>query len=389
VSERHFALYAELTKARLGLLVVATAVAGFLEASAGPIDWVALSAMALGTGLAAFGSNALNQVAEVSRDARMERTKSRPLPSGRLDLRHGLLVGLLFVITGPAVLAVLVNPLAAALSLIAVLVYALVYTPLKPRTPLCTLVGALCGAIPPMIGWAAGAGRLELGAWILGAILYVWQIPHFLSLAWLYRDDYARGGFRMLPAVDESGRLTGAAVVLCSLALVPLGLMPTLSGMAGWAYGVASVVLGVWLVVRSVGVQRERDDRSARRLFRASLVYLSLLMLVLVADPGPDRARQAPASVPPRPALVTPPALPGDLRARFHQDEGFLAAGQRSGSPDPERAESLRSDAPSCRRDARRAVRSAETSLHAAGCCGPQSASTSATVTSERTSAVP
>jgi protoheme IX farnesyltransferase len=290
VSERRFALYAELTKARLGLLVVATAVAGFLEASAGPIDWVALLATALGTGLAAFGSNALNQVAEISRDARMERTKGRPLPSGRLDLSHGLLVGLLFVITGPAVLAVLVNALAAALALIAVLVYALLYTPLKPRTPLCTLVGALCGAIPPMIGWAAAAGRLELGAWILAAILYLWQIPHFLSLAWLYRDDYARGGFRMLPAVDESGRMTGAVVVLCSLALVPLGLLPALTGMAGRVYGVASVLLGAWLLVQSACFHRRSDDRSARRLFRASLVYLSLLMLVLVADLNPPAA---------------------------------------------------------------------------------------------------
>jgi protoheme IX farnesyltransferase len=142
-----------------------------------------------------------------------------------------------------------------------------------------------------MIGWAAAAGRLELGAWILAAILYLWQIPHFLSLAWLYRDDYARGGFRMLPAVDESGRRTGAAVVLCSLALVPLGLMPTLIGMAGWIHGAASVVLGAWLVVRSVSVHRQRDDRSARRLFRASLVYLSLLMLILVADLKPPAAR--------------------------------------------------------------------------------------------------
>ena len=164
----------------------------------------------LGTALAAAGSMALNQVLEADRDARMERTQKRPLPAGAIGRRAALVFGLVAASLGLAVLTVRATAVTALLGLTVVLVYTLVYTPLKPRTPLCTLVGAVCGAIPPMMGWAATGAALSFGAWLLAGVLFLWQIPHFLALAWLYREDYERGGFRMLPVVDPSGRVTGA-----------------------------------------------------------------------------------------------------------------------------------------------------------------------------------
>ena len=201
--------YPELTKVRLTALVVATTAVGFLMAGGGHHDGATLALTVLGTALAAAGSMALNQVMEVARDARMERTKNRPIPTGVLTARHGLVFGVVVATVGLAVLAAAANTLTALLGLTVVLVYTLVYTPLKSRSPLCTLAGAVCGAIPPMMGWTATGAPLAFGAWLLAGVLFLWQIPHFLALAWLYREDYARGGFRMLPVVDASGRVDG------------------------------------------------------------------------------------------------------------------------------------------------------------------------------------
>lgn len=279
-----FFLYLELTKARLTGLVALTTAAGFLLASQGAWDLWTLLWTVVGTGLAGGGSNGLNQWRESNLDGRMDRTRTRPLPSGRISPRHALAFSLLLSALGVAVLASFVNALTAVLGAITVLLYVLVYTPLKTRTSLCTLVGAVCGAIPPMMGWTGAVGRLESGAWILAAILFAWQIPHFLALAWLYRTDYLRGGFRMLPLADRGGALTCHAVVLYCAALLPMALGLSMVGVTGWVFAIGSVALGGTFLSLGLRLYRRRNDREARRLFLGSLAYLSLLMALMVVD---------------------------------------------------------------------------------------------------------
>jgi protoheme IX farnesyltransferase len=276
----------ELGKARLTALVVGTAVVGYLLASGGQIDWIRLVLTTLGTALTALGANALNQWLEASRDALMHRTRTRPLPSGRLPVPVALAFAGLVSVLGPIVLGLAVDREAALLALAAWALYVLVYTPLKTRSPLNTLVGAIVGAIPPMIGWQAAAGRLEPGAWALAGILFLWQIPHFLALAWLYREDYRRSGFRMLPVVDPSGHLTGCVVAMYSLLLLPLAVGLTFLGTCGWTYGAGSLVLGTGLLGVGVWLERRRTEAAARRVFVASLVYLPLLLALMVVDHG-------------------------------------------------------------------------------------------------------
>ena len=280
-------IWLELAKFRLSLLVVATAAVGLVLASHGGVDRGRLAWTSLGVALAAFGANALNQVQEAERDALMTRTRGRPLPTRRIGRRHALIAGLVWAAAGVAVEAALVNLVAAALTLANVLVYNLAYTPLKTRSSACTLVGAVCGALPPLIGWSAVDGRLALGGWLLAALLFVWQIPHFLALAWLFREDYARGGFRMLPVVDRTGNLTVPLLVLYCLVLLPLGVGVSVTGMAGPWFAAGSLAQGLWLTLLGARLWRERSDGSARRLFLASLVYLPLLLGLMVLDAGP------------------------------------------------------------------------------------------------------
>jgi protoheme IX farnesyltransferase len=277
-------LYLELAKARLCALVLVTTAVGFVVASGAGVAWAQLCWTLLGTALAAFGANALNQCIEVARDARMERTRERPLPAQRLRPAEAWTFALVTAVVGPLVLLWAVNPLAAGLAVLTELIYVLVYTPLKVHTPMNTLVGAIVGALPPMIGWAGALGVVSPGAFALAAILFVWQIPHFLALAWLYRDDYLRGGFRMLPAVDADGRLTSTVALLYSVLLVPLGLSVMLLGLAGPWYGAAALVLGLGMVAAAVVLWRTRQRGDARRLFLASVTYLPLLLGVMVAD---------------------------------------------------------------------------------------------------------
>ena len=190
-------------------------------------------------------------------------------------------------LAGVAILNELVNPLTAFLGLANIVIYALVYTPLKPRTSLCTLVGAVCGALPPIMGWTAACGEIGLGGVLLGMILFLWQIPHFLALAWMLRDDYAKAGFRMLPLIDPLGHLTCLMIVLYSLALLPLGLAVTFSGVAGYPFAAASLALGLAFFLLTLKLRRMKTARNARRVFLASLVYLPLLMLLLVLDRQP------------------------------------------------------------------------------------------------------
>ncbi len=280
-------LYLELTKARLSALVLLTTAVGFVLATPMSIDWALLGFTMLGTALAAASAAALNQVVETKRDAKMNRTRHRPIPSGAMSRAHAFTAGVLMGYAGVAILGLFVNLFAAGLALLTIALYVLIYTPLKVRSTLNTIIGAVCGAIPPMIGWVAVTGSLDDGAWVLAMILFVWQLPHFLALAWLYRDDYQRGGYVMLPLVDPRGELTGRVLILTSLILLPLGLMGTTLMLAGWWYAVGSVLLAVWLLALSIVFYFHRTNANARRVFLASIVYLSVLLILFVADRGP------------------------------------------------------------------------------------------------------
>ena len=283
---RAMTTWSTLAKARLSALVVFTTAAGYLVAPSADRGWEQFLGTVGGTALAAASAAILNQFAEIRRDARMERTRNRPLPAGHVAPALALVVGLLAAYAGVSMVAFFGNLLASAMTLGTIAVYVLLYTPLKPRTTLNTLVGAVTGATPPMIGWAAATGALEPGAWVLGGILFVWQIPHFFALAWLYREDYRRGGFAMLPVLDEQGRITAETVLLTSLLLVPLSLLATMFGVAGWWYAAGSVVLGCWLCLQAWRFWRRRDDSTARAVFVGSIVYLPLLLVLLVIDRG-------------------------------------------------------------------------------------------------------
>jgi len=284
---RYLKAYLDLGKLRLSLLVVATTLAGYLLASHGA--WSGPLAVALlGTLLSSMGANGLNQWLERERDAKMRRTQSRPIPSGRLGQRMALELALVNCIAGVLLLAFTVNLLTAALSLLTILLYVFAYTPLKPVSPANTLVGALCGAIPPVMGWTAAAGHIGFGAAALAAILFVWQIPHFLGLAWLYREDYARGGFAMLPVLEDSGGRTGQMMLTYSLALIPVALLLAVGSISGWAYGAGSILLGGLLTALAWRFYFDRSAKSARRVFVGSLAYLTLLLVLMVATVQPD-----------------------------------------------------------------------------------------------------
>ncbi len=276
--------YLELAKARLAAMVIFTTAVGYVLGARGTFDPLELLWAVIGTALSAFGANILNQVAEADRDRRMIRTMNRPLPAGRVTRGLATTWGIASSIVGVTTLAIAANWLTAGLSLFVILLYVAVYTPMKVRTSLNTVVGAVCGAVPPMMGWAAATGRLDLGAWILGGVLFVWQVPHFLALAWLYREDYERGGFRMLPAVDRPGTLTARLAFIYTLSLLPITAALALSGVSGGAFLIASQLLGIGFAALSWRFLRQRGNAAARRLFLASIIYLPLLLGLMVAD---------------------------------------------------------------------------------------------------------
>jgi len=279
--------YLQLTKARLSALVLLTTAVGYVMASLGDIDWWRLTLTVIGTALAAGSASAINQLMEIRRDGLMHRTRNRPLPSGAMTSTHASFAAVIMGVSGVTMLAVWVNFDAAWMALLTILLYVVLYTPMKSRSTLNTFVGAICGALPPMIGWVAATGSMDVGGWVLGAILFVWQIPHFLALAWLYREDYERGGYAMLPVIDQAGQMTCNVIVLTSLLLLPLGLMATLLGVAGIGYAIGSVLLGLWLTALSLRLHRHRTHANARGVFLASITYLPLLMCLLVIDRGP------------------------------------------------------------------------------------------------------
>jgi protoheme IX farnesyltransferase len=272
-----------LAKPRITAMVVLTALVGFVAASPGPTDAALLAAALAGTGLVAAGASALNQVMERDTDRLMLRTRSRPLPAGRVRVGSARWLGAVLTAAGLVILAWLCGPLAAALALATWASYLFAYTPLKRRTPLATLVGAVPGALPPVIGWAAASDRLEPGAFILFAILFLWQVPHFLAIAWLYRDDYARAGFPMLPVLDREGGFTGRQAVVHSLALLTVSLAPAAAGLAGATYAAGAFLLGAGLTLFALRLARARDLAAARGLFLASVLYLPALSSLLLA----------------------------------------------------------------------------------------------------------
>jgi protoheme IX farnesyltransferase len=276
--------YLELTKPRITLLVVFTALVGFVMASPGPVSAAALTPALLGIGLVAGGASALNMLLERDTDALMQRTRERPLPAGRLRPAEALLFGLVLSGLGLATLAWLSGGLCAAVALVTWASYLFLYTPLKRRTSLSTLVGAVPGALPPVIGWAAARGGLEPGAYVLFAILFLWQVPHTLAIAWIYRDDYARGGLPVLPVLDPEGHLTGRQTVIHSLALLLVSLAPAVAGGAGWVYLAGAAALGSGLLAFAVRLAVVRSVAAARALFLASVAYLPALFLLLLVD---------------------------------------------------------------------------------------------------------
>jgi protoheme IX farnesyltransferase len=282
-----FKPYLELAKIRLTAMVLITTAVGFVLGSTRSLDYGRLFWTILGTGLAAAGASTLNQLLEIRRDAMMRRTCGRPLPARQVSLFQAMAFALATSAVGVGILNELVNPLTAVLGLANIVIYALIYTPLKVRTSLCTLVGAICGALPPIMGWTGAAGDVSVGALLLGTILFLWQIPHFLALVWICRDDYAKAGFRMLPLIDPRGHLTCLMIVLYSLALLPLGLAMTFAGLAGYLFGAISLLLGLGLFLLAVELRRVKTPQNARRVFLASLVYLPLLMLLLLVDGHP------------------------------------------------------------------------------------------------------
>src|SRR5881398_510775 len=270
--------FAELFKARLTLLVLLTTAAGFYLGAQSPINYAALFHVVFGTAAAAAGAAALNQWWERKLDALMCRTRTRPVPAGRMRPAEALALGLVLSIFGVGYLAVSCNALSATLAAVTILIYIFGYTPLKRASTANTLVGAVPGAIPPMIGWAAASGKVEAGAWSLFAILLLWQLPHFFAIAWMYRDDYSRAGFRMISSDDSSGeRSASESVFFCILLLVLAGL-PTFVGIASYVYEPIELALGAFFVAVAMRFLRLRTASSARLLFIASIAYLPLLL---------------------------------------------------------------------------------------------------------------
>ena len=276
--------YAALAKPRLNLLVVASAVAGYAMAHGDTTNVAALGWTIVGTALVSGGASAINQVIERDADSLMRRTRLRPLPDGRLGPIEALAFAGVLSVLGLLTLAAGVNVLSALVALATLGSYVVVYTPLKRRTSFATVIGAIPGALPPVIGWAAAEGALSQGAWVLFGILFLWQLPHFLAIAWMYRDDYARAGFPMLPVIEPDGRSTARQAVVYSAALLPLALAPTLVGMSGPVYFAGALTLTLLFLGVSIRFGLTRAVRDARRLFFASIIYLPILWALMIAD---------------------------------------------------------------------------------------------------------
>ena len=276
--------YWSLTKPRLNFLVVATSAAGYYLGATSAIDRVSMTEAVVGTALVAAGAAALNQLYERDTDALMRRTRNRPLPAGRITPGDARLFGFALTAAGRALLAALANWLSASLALATVLTYLVIYTPMKRRTPLSTILGAVPGALPALIGWAASRGRIDLSGAALFAIVFCWQLPHFMAIAWLYREDYGLAGFPMLPVIDPEGRRAGKQAVYWAFLMVLASVVPAFSGLAGTVYLAIALVMGVALFALAVRFLLTRNESTARALFYGSITYLPLLWIAMIAN---------------------------------------------------------------------------------------------------------
>ena len=278
------ALYLALTKPDVSFLVVMTTVAGYALGTHGPLDWMKMAHTVFGTTLIAAGTSALNHYFERDTDALMRRTSSRPLPSGQMKPGEAFLFGMTLITIGTLYLALATNALATFLGIITSILYLCIYTPLKRKTTRATLIGAIPGAVPPLIGWAAARGTLSLDAWILFAILFLWQFPHFDAIAWVYREDYARAGIKMLPTVDRGGKRTFREILVTAALLVPVGMLPTLTGLAGPHYFFGALVVGIMLVEVCLWAAASKTNIRSKWLMHATVLHLPVLLGLLIYD---------------------------------------------------------------------------------------------------------
>ncbi len=284
ISAERISAYIALTKPRVTFMVLLTTLTGFYLASPLSVDMLLLLHTLLGTALIAAGTAGLNQILESEADARMHRTRNRPLPSKKLEPSAALGFTSALVVSGALYLGLAVNPLTALLGVLTSILYLFVYTPLKTRTPVCTAIGAIPGAIPPLMGWTAVSNGLDWPAGALFLILVFWQFPHFYAISWMYRDDYRRGGFRMLSALDPRGRRTGRHILAHSLLLLGISSAPFFLGLSGWVYLSGASLLGIVMLRYAARAARSCTKLSASRVMRASVIYLPLLLILLVAD---------------------------------------------------------------------------------------------------------
>jgi len=278
----HLADYAALVKPRLTLLVLVTVMVGYFLGAADQVHAQALIAVLWGAALVGGGASALNQYMERDADATMSRTADRPLPSGRMEPVEALGFGIVLCAAGVMYLGFYTNLLTGLLALLTLTTYLFLYTPLKSRSPYCTMVGAIPGALPPLMGWAAVRGELGAGAWVLFGILFLWQLPHFYAIAWIYRDDYERAGYPMFPVISGGQVSTARQTVAFCLVLIPVSLLPVVLGWSGWAYAVAAVMLGSVYLAFGTRLARHRTLASARQLFLVSIIYLPLLLAMML-----------------------------------------------------------------------------------------------------------
>jgi protoheme IX farnesyltransferase len=276
--------YVALTKPDVSFLVLITTAAGYYMGARGPVNWLHLLHTVFGTMLIAAGTAALNHYAERDSDRLMRRTASRPLPSGVLKPRQALAYGITLSVVGAVYLYFASGALAAALGVATCLGYLLAYTPLKKRTVWATFIGAFPGAVPPMIGWVAASGRLDLGAWLLFAILFFWQFPHFHAIAWMYREDYARAGILMLPVVDREGSRTFRQILATAVALIGVSLLPAIAGIAGVVYFFGALALSVALLQVCLWAASAKTNFRAKWLMHATVLHIPLLLGLMVYD---------------------------------------------------------------------------------------------------------
>jgi protoheme IX farnesyltransferase len=284
LARRRIAAFVELTKPRIAFLLVLTSAAGFYLANVGTFDWALFAHSMVAITLLAFGVATLNQFIERDLDKLMTRTAERPLPLNTVTPTEALVFGLAQCVVAELYLLFAVNPLTALLGMVVIVGYVLVYTPLKTRTSVSTAIGAIPGALPPLMGWTAATGEITMVAWALFAMQYLWQFPHFLAIAWLYRDEYRNAGIMMLPVVEPSGRLTARQIVLCAIMLLPVSLAPFFFGLSGLVFLIGGTLIGIGFLWLSAVAAWQKTNEAARRLLLASVIYLPILFILMVAD---------------------------------------------------------------------------------------------------------